>query len=155
MAEFPVGLGVAEAQARIVEIAAKYSLPAERAALDAACGRVLAADVVAPRDVPGFVNSAMDGFAVRGADMRADGPTELRLIGQIFAGGSAAPELAAGTCVRITTGAPLPRGADTVVMKENTRAAGGVVHVEPGTPRGANVRAAGEDYRAGDQALAA
>ena len=155
MADFPTGLSVDEAQARIVEIAAKYPLPPERVALDAARGRVLAANVAAPRDVPGFVNSAMDGFAVRSTDVNAQAPVRLRLIGQIFAGGEQAPELGPGTCVRITTGAPLPRGADTVVMKESTRLDGEFVEVEPGTPPGANVRAAGEDYRAGDHALRA
>lgn len=153
MAEFPIGLSVDEARAHIVHIAAKYPLPSERVPLDAALGRVLAADVVAPRDVPGFVNSAMDGFAVRGADLQPDGETTLQLIGEILAGGREAPQVAAGTCVRITTGAPLPRGADTVVMKENTRADGDRILVAAGTQTGTNVRDAGEDYRSGDPAL--
>jgi len=152
-AEFPVGLSVDAARTRIVEIAAKYQLSAERLALENAAGRILARDIVAPRDVPGFVNSAMDGFAVRGVDLPTIGEEPLRLIGEIFAGGHEAPEVVARTCVRITTGAPLPRGADTVVMKENTRVEGDHVFVAAGTLPGAHVRPSGEDFHAGDLAL--
>lgn len=155
---FPTGLGLAEAQSSIVEIAAKYKLGTESIVLESALGRVLARDVIAPIDVPGFVNSAMDGYAVRGADLSAQGDTRLRLIGVVLAGGAAAPAVLPGTCVRITTGAPLPNGADSVVMKENThvsaQADGNTVVIAAGTPTGANVRPAGEDYAAGDFALA-
>ncbi len=150
---FPTGLSVDEARARIVEIAAKHPLSAENATLEAALGQVLAVDVNAPHDVPGFVNSAMDGFAVRGANLPASGEKAFRLLGQIFAGGDLAPEVLTGTCMRITTGAPLPQGADTVVMKENTRADGGSIVIRAGTVPGANVRLAGDDYQAGDLAL--
>jgi len=153
-ADFATGLGVADAQKRIVEIAAGRKLPAETVALGAALGRVLAADIAAPFDVPGFANSAMDGFAVRGADLPASGEKSFRLIGEIFAGGGEAPQVTADACVRITTGAPLPRGADTVVMKENTHNEGECVFIAAGTASGANVRPAGEDFRAGDAALA-
>lgn len=153
-ADFPTGLSVAEAKARIVEIAAKYRLPAETVALEAARDRVLAMDIAAPFDVPGFVNSAMDGFAVRGADLPASGEKSLRMIGEVFAGGRDAPQVTTDTCVRVTTGAPLPRGADTVVMKENTRVDGRRIVLAAGTALGANVRPAGEDYQAGDAALA-
>jgi len=153
-ADFPTGLGVADAQMRIVEIAANCKLPAETVAIEAALDRVLAADIFAPFDVPGFVNSAMDGFAVRGADLSASGEKSFHLIGEIFAGGREAPEVTADTCVRITTGAPLPRGADTVVMKENSRVEGDHVVIAAGTAAAANVRPAGEDFRAGDAALA-
>ncbi len=152
---FPTGLGLAEAQSRIVEIASKYKLGAESILLESALGRVLANDVIAPFDVPGFVNSAMDGYAVRGADLSAQGDTHLRLIGVVLAGGAAAPDVLPRTCVRITTGAPLPNGADTVVIKENTHvsADGDTVIIAAGTLTGANVRPAGEDYAAGDFAL--
>jgi len=150
---FPTGLSVEAARARIVEIAEKHRLPAQSVALEDARGRTLAHDVAAPRDVPDFINSAMDGFAVRSADLSTTGEGTLRLIGEIFAGGREAPEVAAGTCVRITTGAVLPRGADTVVMKENTRLDGDCVVVAAGTLPGANVRPAGEDFRAGDLAF--
>jgi molybdopterin molybdotransferase len=150
---FPVSLSVDEARSRIVEIATTHILATENVALEAAMGRVLAADVSAPIDVPGFVNSAMDGFAVRGEDLTAAAEKSLRLVGQIFAGGAMASEVLAGTCVRITTGAPLPHGADTVVMKENTRVDGEHIIIATGTAPGANVRPAGEDYQAGDLAL--
>lgn len=154
IAAFPTSLSFAEAQARIVEIAAKYQLPAESIVLETALGRVLARDVCAPFDVPGFVNSAMDGYAVRFADLHSDRETALHLGGVILAGGESTPTVEPGRCVRITTGAPLPFGADTVVMNENTRTEGDAVHIAPGTLRGANVRPAGEDYREGDLALA-
>ena len=150
---FPIGISLDDARARIVDISTQRRLPNERVLLEAALGRILVSDVVAPRDVPGFANSAMDGFAVRAADLPANGEKSLRLLGQIFAGGDQAPDILPDTCVRITTGAPSPRGADTVVMKENTRKQGDAVFVSAGTPPGANLRPAGEDYRAGDLAL--
>jgi molybdopterin molybdotransferase len=150
---FPTGLSVDDARARIVEIATRRALPDEKVTLEAAAGRILRADIRAPQDVLAFVNSAMDGFAVRAADLPASGEKTFRLVGQIFAGGAKAPDVAADTCVRITTGAPLPRGADTVVMKENTRSDAELIVITAGTSSGANVRPAGEDYRAGDLAL--
>jgi molybdopterin molybdotransferase len=153
-ASFPTGLSVDAARTLIVEIASKCALPVEIVPLAHALGRVLARDVAAPIDVPGFVNSAMDGFAVRGADLPATGEKSFRLIGEIFAGGREAPPVTTNTCVRITTGAPVPRDGDTVVMKENTRVDGDHVFMMAGTAIGANVRPAGEDFRAGDAALA-
>ena len=152
-ASFPTGLSVDDAHARIVEIAAKHALSEEVVPLVAAVGRVLRSDTHARNDVPAFVNSAMDGFAVRAADLPASGEKTFRLLGQILAGGERAPDVVTDACVRITTGAPLPRGADTVVMKENTRADADLITIAAGTSPGANVRAAGEDYRAGDLAL--
>ena len=151
---FPIGLSVDEARARIVEIASRQKLPSETVALETARGRILARDIRAPLDVPGFVNSAMDGFALRGADLPAVGEKAFRLIGEILAGGSEAPPVTPDTCIRITTGAPLPRGADTVVMKEDTRSEGDRVFIAAGTAIGANARPAGEDFRAGELALA-
>ena len=150
---FPTGLSVDAAQARIVEIATKRALPGEKVTLEAASGRILRADIHAPQDVPAFVNSAMDGFAVRASDLPPSGEKPFRLLGQILAGGHAAAEVVTDTCVRITTGAPLPRGADTVVMKENAHTDADIVTIASGTSAGANVRSAGEDYRAGDLAL--
>lgn len=151
---FPTGLSVDQARERIVEICAARALPAERVTLASARNRIAARDAFAPFDIPGFTNSAMDGFAVRGRDLPTSGEKEFRLIGEILAGGPEAPEVGAGTCVRIMTGAPLPHGADTVVMKENTRVAGDRVTISAGTSSGANVRPAGEDYRAGDLGVA-
>lgn len=152
---FPTGLGLAEARARIADIAGLHVLPAESIALESSLGRVLAEDVTAPFDVPGFVNSAMDGYALHSGDLDANAPTRLRLAGTILAGGAEIPRVERGSCVRITTGAPLPQGADTVVMKENTCIDGDAILIEPGTPAAANVRLAGEDYLRGDSALRA
>jgi molybdopterin molybdotransferase len=152
---FPTGISLDEARVRIVEFAARHRLPHESISLDLALDRILASDVVAPRDVPGFVNSAMDGFALRGVDLPDVGEKSFLLLGEIFAGGGDPVPVEANGCVRITTGAPLPMGADTVVMKENTRTQGNQILISAGTATGANVRAADEDYRAGDLALSA
>ena len=82
-------------------------------------GAVLASDVIAPLDLPGFDNSAMDGFALRGADLPAAGERVFTLDGEVFAGATSAPQVGTGECARITTGAPVPPGADTVVIKES------------------------------------
>lgn len=150
---FPTGISVDEARQRIVAVCTPRALAAENVALEIALGRILARDITAPFDVPGFINSAMDGFAVRGVDLPEGGEAVLGLRGEVLAGGNGAAEVTAGTCVRITTGAALPRGADTVVMKENTRSDGDRVTIHAGTAVGAHVRPAGEDYRRGDLAL--
>jgi molybdopterin molybdotransferase len=151
---FATGLSVEQARELIVEICSARILPTERIALASALGRTFAGDAIAPFDVPGFTNSAMDGFAVRGRDLPDSGDKEFQLIGEVLAGGAPPPEVGADCCVRIMTGAPLPRGADTVVMKENTRASGDRVIVSSGTAPGANVRPAGEDYRSGEVGVA-
>jgi molybdopterin molybdotransferase len=147
---FPTGLSVEQARERVVEICSARVLPPERIALISALGRTFAGEATAPFDIPGFTNSAMDGFAVRGSDLPDSGDKEFQLVGEILAGGAPPPKVRADCCVRIMTGAPLPRGADTVVMKENTQSYGDRVIVSSGTPAGANVRPAGEDYRSGE-----
>ena len=151
---FPTGLSVDEARERIVQVCSSRALPPERIALTSALGRTLAADAIAPFDIPGFTNSAMDGFAVRGSDLPETGEKAFELIGEIRAGGAPPPEVGADCCVKIMTGAPLPQGADTVVMKENTQVRGNRVTVAAGTASGANVRPAGEDYRSGEVGVA-
>jgi len=99
---------------------------AEEVALDSAPGRVLAADIAADRDAPPLDRSARDGFAVRSADL----PGELTVIGEVRAGGRFAGTVAAGQAVEIMTGAPVPDGADAVVMVEHTRSAGGRVVID-------------------------
>src|SRR3954451_15099792 len=89
-----------------------------------ALGRVLAEDILSPVDVPAHRNSAMDGWAMRGADLAADGETTLEEIGASFAGRPFAGRVAAKQCVRIMTGGVVPEGADTVVMQERAKAAG-------------------------------
>jgi len=129
----------------------------ESIALRATLGRVLAADVVSTIDVPSHDNSAMDGFALRGADLAAEGDTRLKIVGtglagQRFEGG----EVARGECVRIMTGAVMPAGLDTVVPQEFTRLDGDLVIVPAGAVRtGDNRRLAGEDLARGEAALAA
>ncbi len=150
----PTGLSFADAHRCVSETAARQRLPTQSVPLDQACGRILAEDVRAPRDIPGYANSAMDGFAVRGKDLPTGGEKAFALLGQVLAGDERAPELMADGCVRVTTGAIVPEGADTVVIKENTRSDGDRIYVQAGTPVGANVRATDEDYRAGDMALA-
>ena len=149
---FPTRIGFDEAEALVVRTASARRLPSERLALSRAHGRVLAQDVVASLPLPPFDNSAMDGFALRHADLGA-GETRLRVGGEQFAGRALDLHVGAGECVRITTGAPLPTGADTVTMKENTRAEGdAVVVLQPPRP-GQHVRRAGEDVRQGDRVL--
>lgn len=127
----------------------------ERLLLDQCDGRVLATDLTARVDVPGFDNSAVDGVAVRFEDLAAKGETRLRLAGRIAAGGSALDISAAGCAVRIFTGAPMPTDADTVFMQEDIRFEADRVVLPWGLKPGANRRKAGEDIAAGAPALAA
>jgi len=90
----------------------------ERVAVRASLGRVLGADVVSTLNVPAHDNSAMDGFAVRGADLKTDGQTVLHEIGTAFAGRVFGGAVGAGNCVRVMTGAVMPAGTDTVVIQE-------------------------------------
>ncbi len=123
----------------------------ERVHVRAALDRVLAEDVVSPVAVPGHDNSAMDGWAVRYADLAADGETTLPRIGESFAGKPFAGTLAPGTAVRIFTGGVMPPGADTVVMQERATEVDGGVRIAAGavTKAGQNRRFAGEDVRQG------
>lgn len=122
-------------------------------------GCVLAGPVVAPEAVPPWANSAMDGFAVRAADVAAAGPgspVALPVVATVAAGAAAHVEVGPGQAVRIMTGAPMPPGADAVVMVERTR--GGpdatVVEILEAVEPGRNVRLAGSDIPAGQQVLA-
>jgi molybdopterin molybdotransferase len=127
----------------------------ETVQLARARGRTLAADVRAPIDLPPFDNSAVDGYAVRFADLSGHTETALSVVDRVQAGAAAAHPVAAGTAIRIFTGAPMPDGADTVFMQEDVRAEDGRVIVPPGLKRGANRRLAGEDIRRGSMALPA
>ena len=127
----------------------------EAVPLAAARGRVLAADNAAPLDLPPFDNSAVDGYAVRHGDLDPDAETRLSIAGRLFAGGAAAVPIEPGRAIRIFTGAPMPPGADTVFMQEDTREDGDAVIVPPGLNRGANRRLAGEDVRKGATVLPA
>ncbi|MFM8930195.1 MAG: gephyrin-like molybdotransferase Glp [Betaproteobacteria bacterium] len=149
----PNALPVAQAQAFIAALVPTVQ-GVEQLALRSALGRVLAQPILSPLDVPSHDNSAMDGYALRGQDLRSDGPTELRIAGKGLAGqrfeGTAAP----GECVRITTGAVMPAGLDTVVPQEFATVVEDRVRVEPGVVRpGDNRRLAGEDLAKGAVAL--
>lgn len=126
----------------------------EEVGLGEADGRVLAADIRAPIDLPPFANSAVDGYAVRHADLAA-GETRMTVVGRLAAG-AAAPEAIGSGAVRIFTGAPMPPGTDTVFMQEDvTLAEDGAVRLPQGLKPGANSRPAGEDLPRGALALAA
>ena len=127
----------------------------ERVPLRQGQRRVVAADVVAPINLPSFDNSAVDGYAVRHADVAGEGETSLAVVGRITAGLAAQGAVAAGQAIRIFTGAPMPEGADTVFMQEDCRVENGSVVLPPGLKQGANRRLAGEDVRAGTVVLPA
>ena len=125
----------------------------ERMHIRDALGRVIAADVISPVDVPGHDNSAMDGYAVRFADLKTDGETKLDVIGTAFAGKPFEGKVGSGEAIRIMTGAVVPQGADTVIMQERATASGGSVSVTPVPRAGTNTRKAGEDLHKGQPAL--
>jgi molybdopterin molybdotransferase len=127
----------------------------ETLAVRSALGRVLAADVVSRIDVPSHTNSAMDGYALVGTDLLADTETRLEVVGTSAAGRPYAGAVGAGQCVRIMTGAPMPAGADTVVMQEDVVRDGDTAVVGAGQRAGQHVRQAGEDIAAGSVALRA
>src|SRR5262249_54489876 len=126
---------------------------AERVPLEAACGRVLAADIVAPGPLPPFDYSAMDGYALDTRTLSGAGPIELPVVGESAAGG-ALPDLAPGSACRIFTGARLPPGADTVVMQERVERRGDTVVLKAAPPPFDHVRRRGEDLAEGATALA-
>jgi len=120
-----------------------------------ALDRVLAEDVLSPMDVPGHDNSAMDGYALRHADLSASGASTLAVVGTAYAGKPFPGTVGKGQCLRIMTGAPLPAGADCVVMQENVLASGDRATIGPGHRQGQNIRRTGEDLQRGSVALAA
>jgi molybdopterin molybdotransferase len=147
-------LSVEEALARIDErvtaVVGRETVP-----LRAAAGRVLARDVVAAMNLPPHANSAVDGYAVAHADLLAARDTELPVGGRAAAGHPLGRPIRRGEAIRIFTGAPMPEGADTVLMQEDCVVADGRVRLKPGIRQGANRRHAGEDVMSGETALAA
>jgi len=121
-------------------------------------GLPLHENLIAPIDLPRFDNSAMDGYAVRAADVvgaSAGSPVTLPVVGEILAGGAKPFAISAGTAVKIMTGAPVPRGADAVVPFEQTNRGSASVDVHSAVGAGANIRLAGSDVQAGDLVLPA
>jgi molybdopterin molybdotransferase len=150
----PDSLPVAKAREIIRALVSPVS-GTERLFVRNALGRVLSEDVISPLDVPGHDNSAMDGYAVRFADLSAQGDTLLRVAGTALAGRPFAAPVDPGECVRIMTGAVIPGGTDTVVIQEVVIAEGDRVRVPAGQKQGQNLRRAGEDLRRGRPALPA
>jgi molybdopterin molybdotransferase len=153
----PFGALISLARAQELVLAAAQPLEAsESVELAAAAGRVLAAAVVADRDVPGFDRSAMDGYAVRAADVAGASPAEparLALLEAVHAGHQPRSEVGAGSCIQIATGAPLPEGAEAVVKVEDTARDGDAVLVHVAVKRSKHVVPQGEDMCAGDEVL--
>lgn len=159
MRPFTDTIALGEAQRRL-RAAVRLVTRVETVALDAAPGRVLAADVVAASNVPPFARAMMDGYAVRGADTAVasvDAPCVLRVVGRVFTGEVFAGVVGAGECVEIATGAPLPAGATAVVMVEDTAPADLASHVRIRVPaaEGHHVGRAGADISTGSLVLQA
>jgi molybdopterin molybdotransferase len=150
----PDSLPVDEAVAR-VRASLKPIEGFEQIALRSALGRVLATDIHSQIDVPGHTNSAMDGFAIRSADIPADGTRVLQIIGTAWAGRPFTGACGATQCVRIMTGAPMPAGTDSVVIVERAEVEGESIRIGADNEPGQNVRAAGEDIARGDIVLTA
>ncbi|HEY2818895.1 MAG TPA: gephyrin-like molybdotransferase Glp [Casimicrobiaceae bacterium] len=146
----PNSMPVEKARALIRQFLAPVTT-VERVHIRHALDRVLAEDVVSPLDVPGHDNSAMDGWAVRFADLHADRATTLKRVGESFAGKPCDQEVHAGETVRIFTGGVMPAGADTVVMQERATEVPEGVSIAPGAvgKTGQNRRFAGEDLKRG------
>jgi molybdopterin molybdotransferase len=143
-------------RAREIVLARAAPLAAEQVPLGEALGRVLAEDVRSDEPVPGFDNSAMDGFAVRAGDTEGatpSAPSELQIAGESRAGSPASAPLRPGEACRISTGAMIPAGADAVVPVEDTRTANGRLLVDGAVAAGHHVRRAGEDIAAGETVL--
>lgn len=157
MTSRPALLPVAEHQRRVAALVAAARTAAETVATDAAAGRVLAADVAAGEPLPAFANSAMDGYAVRAADIAdasPERPVRLPVTADVPAGAPVG-RLAPATAHRIMTGAPVPVGADAVVEVEATDAGTEVVTIGAAREAGSFVRPAGSDVAAGSTALRA
>jgi molybdopterin molybdotransferase len=132
----------------------KVAASSEMVSLRASDGRIAAEDVYAYCDLPPFSNSAVDGYAVRHADLKSSGETLLPIEGRLAAGSSESPS-ASGRAVRIFTGAAMPPDADTVFMQEDVRVEGTSVALPEGLRAGANARLAGEDIARGERVISA
>src|SRR5437773_5136667 len=143
-------ISVEEALAHV--LAPLAPVPVEHVSIADAVGRVLAEDVAARRTQPPFAVSAMDGYAVRADDLGRI-PATLAIVAEIPAGAGFGGTLGKGEEARIFTGAPLPDGADTIVIQEDTERKGDKVEIREGAPRGRYVRRAGLDFAEGDVLL--
>jgi molybdopterin molybdotransferase len=149
----PIVLEPDEALARILDALVDVApLPPERVALHEALGRALAEDVTAPRALPPFDSSQMDGYALCAEDVPAPG-ARLRVAFEVYAGSSLPPPLPRGACCRVFTGAPVPSGADCVEMQEEVSRQGAFARFRRAAERGRFLRRAGSDVAAGGAAL--
>jgi len=147
-------VSVEEASKRI--LARIQVLGLEKVDIIGSLGRVIGEDILAPRQIPPLDNSAMDGYAVRATDIKGasrKSPISLKVIEELPAGILPQMSVTKGKAVRIMTGAPLPKGADTVVMVEDTERTGEGVWVFQAVPPGENIRRAGEDVKKGDRVI--
>ena len=148
----PDALPVAKAN-EVIRSFVKPIAGVEKIPVRAALGRVLSADIVSPIDVPTHDNSAMDGYAVRSDDVGAGDPVVLTEIGTAYAGREFTGDVKRGECVRVMTGAVMPKNTDTVVIQEAVTANGKRIAIPPGQDPGQNRRLAGEDLKKGRPAL--
>lgn len=145
-------LSIEEGLARILD--AVHPLDnTEMVELDLAQGRTLATALISPIDVPAHNNSAMDGYAVRSADLSPEGETSLKVVANVLAGHPYSGTLRPGECVQIMTGAQIPEGLDTIVIKEISRRTGEMACFPAGVRKGQHLRLAGEDLCKGQEAL--
>jgi molybdopterin molybdotransferase len=152
---FALGGGLLTVAAALAEIEARISpvVGTETVPLTAAAGRILARDVIATMNLPPHANSAVDGYAVAHADLMPDQETMLPVTGRAAAGHPLGRPVRRGEAIRIFTGAPMPDGADTVMMQEDCTVEDERVRLRPGIKKGANRRHAGEDIAKGETAL--
>lgn len=127
----------------------------ERVGIDLAQGRTLAAALISPIDVPAYNNSAMDGYAVCSEALCANGDTSLKVVANVLAGHPFFGTVGPGECVQIMTGAQIPEGLDTIIIKEISCRTGEMVCFPGGVRKGQHIRLAGEDLRKGQEALSA
>lgn len=144
----PVDEALANMLSRVIRINTPELIPTLKA-----CGRTLHATIVAPFDVPGHDNSAVDGYALNSHDIPSQGIRELSIAGHAYAGSAATDRLQPGQCLRITTGAPVPDGVDTVLMQEHVMASEHSIRIDHQHRAGQNIRLTGEDMHQGEAVL--
>lgn len=157
MRPFTSTISLDEARRRL-DAAVRPIARTEHIRISEAAGRVVAADVISAIDVPAFVRAAMDGYAVVSADTTnatAETPARLRLIDRIYTGQPSTVTVVPGTCAEIATGAPLPAGADAVVMVEDTASEGEQIHIRAAAAPGTNIGRRGADIITGDPVVRA
>ena len=157
MRPFTSTISLEEARRRL-DAAVRPISRTERIHISESAGRVAAADVISAIDVPAFARAAMDGYAVVSADTTnatSETPARLRLVDRIYTGQMSTVTVVPGTCAEIATGAPLPAGADAVVMVEETASDGGQIHIRVAAPAGRNIGRRGADIMTGDPVVRA